>query len=166
MSASVAVWVREPEVPVKVIVGAADAAVVAAVTVVEAEVCGGASVSVDGLAVTPAGSPEIVTETVPAKEFIEVAVTVMALLVVPALRVREAGETASEKSGVGCGDALPPQVVRTKSAVSAAMDPSALASLRMWGDASASLTVQQWQSILCHRDVIVGFPRGGMNSLV
>ena len=114
-----------------VMVGAADAAVVAAVRVKEAEVCVGVSVSVDGLAVTPEGSPEIDTETVPVKEFINVAVTVRALLVVPAFRLSEAGETASEKSGVGLGDELPPQEVRSESAVRAAMDPSALARLRM-----------------------------------
>ena len=56
---------------------------------------------VDGLAVTPEGSPVMATEMEPVKEFIGVAVTVMALLVVPAVRLSEVGETASEKSGVG-----------------------------------------------------------------
>ena len=37
MSASAAVWVSEPEVPVKVIVGVEDGAVVAAVSVMVAE---------------------------------------------------------------------------------------------------------------------------------
>jgi len=91
--------VREPEVPVNVTVGDADAAVMAAVKVVVAEDCAGVRVRVDGLAVTPVGSPEMETETVPLKEFIGEAVTVMALLVVPALRVSEVGETAREKSG-------------------------------------------------------------------
>lgn len=54
--------------PVKVIVGVADAAVMAAVSVVAAEGCAGVSVSVDGLAVTPAGSPVMETETEPVKE--------------------------------------------------------------------------------------------------
>lgn len=99
VSASVAVWVREPEVPVKVRVGVADAAVMEAVKVVVAEGCDGVRVRVDGLAVTPEGSPEMETETLPVKEFIGVAVMVMALLIVPALRESEPGEIASEKSG-------------------------------------------------------------------
>ena len=60
------------------------------------------SVSVDGLAVTPEGRPEMATETEPLKELSAVEVTVMALLVVPALRESEPGETAREKS---CGGA-------------------------------------------------------------
>ena len=56
-------------------------------------------VRVDGLAVTPEGSPVMATETEPVKEFIGVAVTVTALLVVPALSKREVGEMAREKSG-------------------------------------------------------------------
>ena len=58
-------------------------------------------VRVDGFAVTPDGSPVIAIETEPVKEFIGVAVTVIELLVVPAVRLSEPGETASEKSGVG-----------------------------------------------------------------
>jgi hypothetical protein len=99
VSASVAVWVREPEVPVKVMVGEADTAVVAAVRVVVADGCDGVRVSVEGLAVTPEGSPVMDTEIEPVKEFIGEAVTVMALLVVPGLRDSEVGETATEKSG-------------------------------------------------------------------
>lgn len=131
MSASVAVWAREPEVPVKVIVGVADGEVRAAVSVVVAEVCAGVSVRVDGLAVTPVGSPVMETETEPLKEFIGVTVTVTALLVVPALRETDPGETAKEKSGVGSGDEWPPQVMRSGRAARAAMDPSAFARLRM-----------------------------------
>ena len=115
----------------KVMVGEADGAVAAAVSVVVADGCAEVRVRVDGLAVTPEGSPVIVTETGPLKEFIGVAVTVMALLVVPALRFSEAGETASEKSGVGWWEELPPQVVRSESAASAAMDTSALVRLPM-----------------------------------
>lgn len=92
---------REPEVPVKVTVGVADAAVMTAERVVLAEGWAGVRVSVDGLAVTPVGRPVIETEIEPAKEFIGAAVTVMELLVVPALRERELGETAREKSGGG-----------------------------------------------------------------
>jgi hypothetical protein len=95
----VAVWVREPEVPVKVMVGATDAVLIGAVSVVVAEGCADVSVSVDGLAVTPEGRPEMETETELLNELSAVAVTVMALLVVPAARDNEPGETAREKSG-------------------------------------------------------------------
>ena len=99
MSASVAVWVRVPEVAVKVIVGDADAAVMSAVRVVVAEGCAGVRIRVDGFAVTPAGSPEMETEMEPLKPFKGVAATVMGLLVVPALRDNEPGDTEREKSG-------------------------------------------------------------------
>ena len=83
----------------KVMVGVADAVVIAAVRVVVADNCVDVRVRVDGLAVTPEGSPEMVTETEPLKELGEVVVTVIALLVVPALRESEPGETARVKSG-------------------------------------------------------------------
>jgi hypothetical protein len=123
--------VREPEVPVKVMAGVDDGAVAAAVSVVVAEGCAGVSVKVDGLAVTPEGSPEIETETEPVKELIAVAVTVMALLVAPALRESEPGETAREKSGVGLEEELPPQVVSRRRMVRAARKPSVLAKVRI-----------------------------------
>jgi hypothetical protein len=106
--------------------------VIAAVSVVLAEGCAGVSVRVDGLAVTPEGSPEMVTEMEPLKELSEVAVTVMALLVVPALSDSEPGETAREKSGAGLGGELP-QVVSSVAAVRAATAHSALARVRMSG---------------------------------
>ena len=127
------------------IVGEADGAVVAAVRVVVAEGCAEVRVSVDGLAVTPEGSPVMDTEMEPVKEFIGVTVTVMALLVVAAFRLSEAGETVSEKSGVGWGDELPPQVMRSESAAGTTMHPSTLASLCMSRCASAPLTVPQRQ---------------------
>lgn len=80
--------------------GEAEAAVVTAVRVVVAEGCAAVRVRVAGLAVTPEGRPEMFTETEPLKELSAVAVTVMGLLVVPALRDSEPGETAREKSGV------------------------------------------------------------------
>jgi hypothetical protein len=153
VSASVAVWVREPEVPVKVMVGEADAAVIGAVSVMVAEGCAGVSASVDGFAVTPEGSPEIVTDTEPLKELSAVAVTVMALLVVPAAKDNEPGETAREKSGAGLGGQLP-QVVSSKTNVRAVMSPSALARIRMSGrrlssiDCTAPMTRQV--SSVCH----------------
>jgi len=89
----------EPEVPVKVTVSEAAAVVIAALRVVVADSEVGVRVRVDGLAVTPEGSPEMDTATEPLKELIGVRVTVMALLEVPAFRESEAGETAREKSG-------------------------------------------------------------------
>jgi hypothetical protein len=133
VSARVAVWVREPEVPVKVMVGAAEGVVSAAAKERVAEGCAGDSVSVDGFAVTPEGRPEIETEMEPLKELSEVAVTVMALLVVPALRESEPGDTAREKSGVGLGGAVPPQVVSREMPIRDAMSPSALGRGRMRG---------------------------------
>jgi hypothetical protein len=72
----------------------------AAVSVVLCSVPG-VSDKVAGLAVTPFGSPEMVTETVPLKEFNAVAKTLTGEPVVPATRVREVGERVSEKSGGG-----------------------------------------------------------------
>ena len=97
-----------------------------------AEGCAGVSVSVDGFAVTPEGSPEIETAMGPVKELIEVVVTVIALLVVPAWRVIEPGETAREKSGVGFGEELPLHVVsKETAAIRAVTRQSALARVRM-----------------------------------
>ena len=76
------------------------AAFEAAVRVTFCAVPGG-SVSVAGLAVTPEGSPAMVTETVPLKEFNAVARTLTGEPVVPATRVRDVGERVSEKSGGG-----------------------------------------------------------------
>jgi hypothetical protein len=89
-----------PEVPVKVTVALPAAAVEAAVRVTFCAVPG-VSDNVLGLAVTPEGSPEMVTETVPLKEFNAVARTLTGEPVVPATRVRDVGDTLSEKSGGG-----------------------------------------------------------------
>jgi hypothetical protein len=161
VSASVAVWVREPEVPVKVMVGAADAAVLAAVRVMVAEGCAGVRVRVDGLGVTPEGIPEMETEMEPPNELIEVAVTVMALLVVPALRESEPGEMAREKSGVGLGGALPPQVVSREMAISDAASLSVLAKARMAGRHLSSAHCTATAMVECHRGVTGCFPARG-----
>ena len=88
-------------------------------------------VRVDGVAVTPEGSPEMETETEPVKELSELAATVMALLVVPAWRESEPGDTAREKSGVGFAEELPLQVVSRERVARAATMQSALARVRM-----------------------------------
>ena len=108
-------------------VGAADGVVMGAVKVmvpVADCVAVGERVSVDGLAVTPEGRPEMETEMLPVKEFSEEAVMVMALLVVPAVNESEAGEAEREKSGEGLGVESPPHErkrdVRTNVAMSRA----------------------------------------------
>jgi hypothetical protein len=98
--ATVAVWDKVEDVPVKVMVPVALAAVEAAARVI---FCGtaGVTLTVVGEAVTPAGSPETATETVPVKELTAVAEMVTSDPEAPACSVTEAGETESEKSGVG-----------------------------------------------------------------
>jgi hypothetical protein len=87
-----------PNVPVKVTVGAAVATLVAAANVM---ICGvpGIRLSVAGEAVTPAGSPDTDTETVPLNEFIELASTEIGAPAPPLVIVADAGVTLSEKSG-------------------------------------------------------------------
>ena len=87
-----------PNVPVKVIVGAAVATLVAAANVM---VCGvpGIRLSVAGEAVTPDGSPDTETETVPPNEFSELASTEIGAPAPPLLIAADAGDTLSEKSG-------------------------------------------------------------------
>src|SRR5581483_3342996 len=148
VSASMAVWVREPEVPVKVMVGAAEAVVIGAVKVRLAEDCAGVSVSVDGFAVTPEGRPEIATEIVPLNELSAEAVMVTALLVVPAFTDKLAGEAVSEKSGVDLGVELPPQVVRKRYRVKTAETRRAFTKGRMGRpEAAVGMTIarlRQW----------------------
>lgn len=91
---------REPEVPVSVRLLLPVAAAEDAVSVMFCEVPG-VSVNVDGLAVTPVGSPAIVAETVPVKEFRAVALTLTVAPVAPATMLSEEGAMESEKSGVG-----------------------------------------------------------------
>jgi hypothetical protein len=146
VSASVAVWVREVDVPVKVMVGAPEGVAMGAVKVTVAVadcVDVGESVSVEGLAVTPEGRPAMATETEPAKEFSEEAVRVTALLVAPAVKESEAGEAVREKSGVGLGVELPPQVESSEMAARDATSVSALSEVRMGGRRSAGSTVSQ-----------------------
>jgi hypothetical protein len=71
-----AVWVRLPDVPVKVTVAMAAAADDAAVRVTFFATPG-VRLKVDELAVTPAGSPLSDTDTIPVKPFTAVAVTDM-----------------------------------------------------------------------------------------
>jgi hypothetical protein len=83
-----------PEVPVNVTVAVAATAVRAALSFV---FCGvpGVKVNVAGLAVTPAGSPEIVIATAPLNEFVAVAVTPTEALTDPPTIVTDVGVTLS-----------------------------------------------------------------------
>jgi hypothetical protein len=100
--ATVAEWLRVPEVPVKVTVALPDAAEDAAVSVT---VCGvpGIKVNVAGLAVTPDGSPATVTLTVPVKPFCAAAFTLTVWPIPPAVSVTVAGVDVSKKSAVRGG---------------------------------------------------------------
>ena len=81
--------------PVKVTVNLEEAALDAAVSVVLCAVPG-VNISVAGLAVTPDGSPLIVTLTLPLKEFIAVARTLTLEPDAPATMVSEVGERSSK----------------------------------------------------------------------
>jgi hypothetical protein len=105
VSAKVAVWLSEPEVPVKTKLALPGWALLPAVSVT---LCGvpGVRESVAGLAVTPAGNPLSATLVVPVNPLIAVAVSCTGCPVPPAVRLRAAGVTASEKSGWEGGAAV------------------------------------------------------------
>jgi hypothetical protein len=91
--------VRLPETPVKVI-DAVAAAVLDALRVTDCAVPG-VKVRVAGLAVTPAGRPDMETATVPLNAFAAVASTLVLAPAAPADMVREAGERVREKFAAG-----------------------------------------------------------------
>jgi hypothetical protein len=118
VSATEDAWVRSPEVPVIVTVAAAVAATAVACSAT-VWATPGASVSVMGAAVTPAGKPLILTATLAVKPPVAVARTVIADPDWPATIVSEAGALLRLKSGVaagvgagvvGAGDALEPEL--------------------------------------------------------
>lgn len=103
VSATVAEWLRVPEVPVNVSVAPPDAADEAAVSVTFCAVPW-VNESDAGLAVTPVGSPVIAMATVLLKEFTAVARTLTFEPDAPATIVRDVGDTVNEKSGGGGAD--------------------------------------------------------------
>ena len=104
VSAMGAVWVRLPDVPVKVMDAMPAVEEDAAVSVRFCAVPG-TSVSVDGLAVTPEGKPLSVTVTVPVKPFRALAVTEADCPAPPAVNARFEGVADREKSAFpGCPD--------------------------------------------------------------
>ena len=104
---------REPEVPVSVRVALPIVAVGAAVIVT---VCAapGVRVRVAGCAVTPVGSPEMVTITAPMKPLSGAALMLICWAVPPALSETAEGESDKEKSACGAGVDEPPQELRTR----------------------------------------------------
>jgi hypothetical protein len=99
VAATIAEWLRAPEVPVKVRVALPAEAVEAAVKVTFCAVPG-TRVSAAGFAVTPAGSPLIATVTIPVKPFDGTAFTLTTCPAPPATTEIAEGVTDSEKSGV------------------------------------------------------------------
>jgi hypothetical protein len=100
VTATVAEWLSVPEVPVKVTEALPAAAVEAAVRVTFCAVPG-VNASVAGLAVTPEGSPAIVTATIPAKPFAGIAFTLICCPWPPATIAAVAGVAVSEKFAGG-----------------------------------------------------------------
>jgi hypothetical protein len=60
----------------------------------------GVSVSAAGVAVTPVGSPVRATATVPENPLTALAVTLIGIPAAPAVRLRDAGDAVSVKSGL------------------------------------------------------------------
>jgi len=105
VTAMVAVWVRLPDVPVSVMVAVPALAEAPAVRV-RFWAIPGASVRTDGLPVTPEGHPLRETLTLLVNPFSAFAVTETDFPALPAVRLRLAGATIREKSGVGAAAAI------------------------------------------------------------
>jgi hypothetical protein len=99
VSVTLAEWLRPPDDPVKVRVALPAAAVEAAVIVTFWAVPG-VSVNAAGVAVTPAGRPMRATATGPENPLTALAVTLIGIPAAPAIRLRDAGDAESVKSGV------------------------------------------------------------------
>jgi hypothetical protein len=112
VSATVAVWLSVPEVPVSVTVAEPLATTVSAVKVT---FCAAPAIKVSaaGFAVTPAGNPLSATVTGEVNPFIALALTLTDCPLAPALTEVVAGETPRVKSGVVvfAGMWVPPQPV-------------------------------------------------------
>jgi hypothetical protein len=112
--ASVAVWLKISEVPVKVSVPVDAPALDEAVSVMFCAVPG-VRLRVVELAVTPLGRPVMATLTVPVNAFRALALILTGDPAAPAVRVSEAGEADSVKSGDGV--VVPAATVRATLAV-------------------------------------------------
>ena len=111
---SAAVWVRDPDVPVKT---ALELALGADAEAVRLTCCPspGERVKVAGDAVTPCGKPAMVTWTEPVNPLAATAVRATACAVPPEVRVALDGLTCSEKSGLDGDD--PPFTLSARAAV-------------------------------------------------
>jgi len=98
VTAMVAEWLSVPDVPVRVTVGLPSVAAEEAVMVTFRAVPG-VSESVAGLAVTPEGSPVIVSVTIPVKPFAATAFTLTGCPILPATSATVVGVAVKEKSG-------------------------------------------------------------------
>jgi hypothetical protein len=107
VSATPAVWLNVPEVPVNVAVELPAVAVLPAVRVTVFATPGD-RVSVAGLAVTPVGSPDMATVTIPLNPLDAVAVTLTVWPAPPAVIAKVVGVAIREKSGAGAKVAPPP----------------------------------------------------------
>lgn len=112
VSATVAVWLSMPDVPVSATVAEPVATVVSAVKVMFCA-APGVSVSAAGFAVTPAGNPLSATVTGEAKPFMALVSTLTGCPVAPPVTEVVVGETPRVKSGVAVsgGMLLLPQPV-------------------------------------------------------
>jgi hypothetical protein len=100
VSPRLAVWVREPDVPVNTTFALPACALLPAVSVMLCAVPG-VSVNDVGFAVTPAGKPLSATPTVPLKPFSALADNCTGCPAAPIVTLKDCGLTASEKSAAG-----------------------------------------------------------------
>jgi hypothetical protein len=98
VSATVAVWLRVPELAAKLMVAVPGAEVQAAVRVIFCA-APGVRLKVEGDNVTPEGIPAAETDTVPEKLLSAFAITLIACPAPPEVRVAVEGETVTEKFG-------------------------------------------------------------------
>lgn len=104
LSARVAEWLNEPDVPVKMMLALPICALAAALRVTLcAEPAG--TLRVEGLAVTPTGNPASATSTLPVNPFAAEMVMETALPPAPAVSAKAVGATEIAKSDGGGGAA-------------------------------------------------------------
>src|SRR6266566_4806220 len=108
VAATVAEWLRAPEVPVKVTMALPAAALAPAVTVTVCAVPG-VKLSDAGCAVTPTGSPAIATFTIPVKPLTGTAFTLICCPAPPGTTEMLAGVAVRVKSPAAAGMEPPPQ---------------------------------------------------------
>jgi hypothetical protein len=157
LRASVAVWVSEPDVPTKLTV-AGETVLATVVEAVKVIVCGvpGCRETVDGLAVTPAGSPLIATLMVPLKLFNAELLSVACMLA-PAANVALVGDTVNVKSGLLTTGA--PETLRVRIALCVS-EPDVPTKLTVAGEAVLAAFAAAVNVTVCGvpgcRDIVAG----------